>query len=309
MNLLKFVLLTIIVLLPHHYSMAEETQHQVVYIGIAGPSEGAGMMGHLFLLFTNKPNQFLNSIAYQYTVKIPDDFQFSIKELSQISTFPFIVSKLPGWGFIKNYNNEGRYIHLFELKLSNSQVIQLQKNLEKDLKLRDSLQYFDYSILTNNCATKVYDNINALFGETVIPYSNPVEAVYNFSFINPSTVAIAVPLSAPLNLSKNPIVKNMVKFRSEEMVTIETNLVGARELEHLSQLCKLSKDTFNSLLLIFGNNDLRENKFYLNFIDSIFNNCVNKNLLARSKFNYHLDFLRYKSQNQKFIEIVKKYYK
>lgn len=289
-------------------SWAQNSQITTAYIAIAGPSDGAGMMGHVFILFSEKPDQFLNSISYQYAAKFPEDFTFNLKSASQLSSLPFIVTKQPGWGFIKKYNAEGRYIHLYELDMSPEQVLQTQRNIEEDMANRSSLEYFDYSVTSSNCATKIYDQLNKVFGSEVFKYSSPTSAMYNFSFIRPKTIALTVPLSAALHLKSSPAVKKVVKFRSEDMMKLESNLVGANELKNLASICHTNDKTLEALINIFGNSELVETKSYLDLVQSLFSKCLADKPEAESSYHFHLDFIRFRSQNLDFIELVEDYY-
>ena len=282
---------------------------RTAYIGISGPGNGLGFMGHIFLLFTERPDQFLTSIAYQYTVRVPDNFEFKITEVAQISSFPFIVTKSPGWGFLKSYNKEGRYIHLFKLKFTEEETQRMKKNVEADMELRESSKHFDYSAFSNNCATKIYDHVNVIAGWHVITYSSLVSATFTLSFIRPRTIAITVPLSASINLGNNPIISGTTKFRSEDMLEFENNLLGAIELESLSNLCGLAPETFQAILRAFGNKELRETPSYLDMIQNLFIECLHGNPSALIQYNFHLQFIWYMSQSSDFRDLVSKYYK
>lgn len=283
---------------------------KIPYLAIAGPGKGAGMMGHAFIVFANQRGQFLDAEAYQYGIRFPDDFEFTPAKALKLSHFPFIVTKLPAWNFIKNYNSEGRYVHLFELQLSHQQVVSIQKSLEEDLKARESLQFFDYSVQSSNCITKLYDQLNKVIlnKKHKFNYSSPATAAFTLSFLRPSVVAATIPLAAAANVSTHPLVGNTIKFRSAEMLDLETNLVGITYLKNLFEQCSVSENTRKVILDIYGNKALRQTNAYLDLLSGLFSDCASQNRVARDEFNFHLDFLRYQSSNHDFIELAAQYY-
>lgn len=284
--------------------------NQIPYLAIAGPGEGAGMMGHAFIVFANQKGQFLDAEAYQYGIRFPDDFKFSMAQALQLSQFPFIITKLPAWSFIKNYSSEGRYVHLFELNLSAQQITTLQSSIEEDMVFRESLGVFDYSVQSNNCITKLYDELNKVISndDHKFVYSSPTTAPFTLSFLRPKIVAATVPLAAAANLPSHPLVTDIIKFRSGDMHDLETNLVGIGYLDGLLQKCSVSPEAQKIIRDIYGNKTLRQSDAYLKLISDLFSSCTSSQSETKDDFNFHLDFLKYQSSDRGFIDLVDQYY-
>jgi hypothetical protein len=288
------LLFLFLILLSGTAVQAQVPHKRILYVGIAGNGPGQGAFGHAFIVLSQNPGDFYDSVAYQYNIVVPNDFKLSPLNVYKLQSFPFKVFEEPGFSFINYYASQNRGVYLFQANLSPDVVGKIQDDLEKDKKDRDANQRIDYRLSDNNCVTKALDAINKyLQPEARLNYVPMTEMPTRFLFTGRDRISVSIPLSAPLALKRSSIFPKQYYFKAIEVKNYERVLEQAKTMQTLIGYCPQDPGVSDLLIRLTSNLKTNSSKAYIGLVKAQFGACVKGNSKAQNTYIALMDIIRY----------------
>lgn len=284
--------------------MPQVSEAKALYVGIAGPNAGPGLMGHSFLVVAEQPKRFLDARYYQYAFSTAQHLPKSLdaQEWLSLKEIPFRLETGMAWDFIQSYLREDRAVRLFEMRLTDEQIDRIERAAEADRLLRHAVMQFDYSLFSNNCETKILDLLNSVLPEenrfSYIPFSQ--QGFVAGLMHDPAKTAVTIPIGVAPVLERHPLVVGRFTFHPRNYTQVERALRGFEVLLPLFKICGTSNPKQSVLLELFGPSDLRHSKKYLDVLENVLGSCARREGLG-AQFNLHIDFLRSDTSDPGFL--------
>lgn len=143
-----------------------------LYVAIASSGPGGSVMGHSYFLFCKNRTKFrLNNcqaIEYNLDINIGEKYKETIKlgvfeKLEALDTAKFqIYVHDDAKAFQDKYINRDQAVTYYSYSGSAEKIKTIYSNLMLEKALRLLVDYHDYSINENNCATKILEAFKAV---------------------------------------------------------------------------------------------------------------------------------------------------
>jgi hypothetical protein len=166
---MKFLLIISIFLIS---SLAQARDWKNVYVAIASSGSGGSIMGHSYLLFCKDRFQFklknCQAVEYNLDINLGEKYKETLKlstfeKFEALDTAKFqIFIHDDAEAFQQKYYNRDQDITYYIYNGGIDKINTIYSNLMLDRELRNSKDFFDYSITNNNCATTILDAFKAV---------------------------------------------------------------------------------------------------------------------------------------------------
>lgn len=250
-----------------------------VYLGIAGPTSGAGIGGHAFIVFSKNTNNLLNSYAYQYNI-------FKNEDILDENIGYFGVSKEHALGFVERYRAEQRVVLLYPLKIEKQKICEMLDSIDSEMNERSINKKFDYDLLKNNCISNLLKQIN-----NVVDKEYQMKSVGGyFDFFDPRSMIYNIPSLIISELEDHEL------FKDEPKIYLPVLLDEIKVNIHLENLVEkvyadsLDKNIFKQIIM---KSDLRESEA---FLEALYNKALESSLLKKD-IQKILNFMYYISKD------------
>jgi hypothetical protein len=287
-------ILIIILLGLSFMTQAKEFKH--VYLSVAGPTSGAGIMGHAFITFSELSWGFQKSETYQYAMdfnKIPEHLinmgevtPGKILELAQAANdLPISIEQVPSRSFIRMYQDENRSIVVFRMKFTQEEISAIYKIIKADYdsfkrgELGSGDSFEDrYYLVKSNCATVLLRKVGEVIGKTR-PENNPFKTIYDSEgafdwreLSNKQALLGTLPLFWYSLYSESDLVEEMRVFRSSEAEKLEIMSKLNGKLGNVLSTCNKS-DLRSTYTRILGDIELRQKEPLIKHYVSTLEGC------------------------------------
>lgn len=253
-----------------------------VYLALASSGEGMGAMGHAFMVFTSAPEQLLGAQAYQYNLatNLEQASRESgplelLQRVTSLGDVPFVVERSPAPLLVDVYRYEQRTLLLYPVKLTQPQQDRLKEFMESDRKARQETAHRDYSVVSNNCLTKLIDALNKVLDQDAqIPTAwNKGRLSVRKALASNRYLAANAPLFAVAMIQRHSAFGKPWVIRPAAYNSLNANLVILADLERARGLCGWSPTLFRVLQSVLLNQEAREKGATFDFLEDVFGKC------------------------------------
>lgn len=292
-------LLTLIVVFPPHLlASAEEAYYQHVYLGVSGPSGSAnlGVLGHSFIVFSEKEEEFFNhnSVTFQYAISFSDlstqvnihniNASDYIQLLKDINRFPLIVDRTGTSDFINRYRVENRITHLYKLEVEEDVVRDLYEIVENDHEngVQDiNRENINYHLLKANCASFLISRVNEVLERYGVetfasPWNEDVRPDWrSIIFRTRESISTSVPLLWIHRISEHPKTHAVPLFFSSRLTELIFELDDWSNFffQIMTEECGKEEDLIRNYIELFQNPAFRRHKPFLNLLTELIDGC------------------------------------
>ena len=242
-----------------------------VYLGIAGSGEGAGRLGHGFLVFTSRKGDFNSGDVYQFNMAMPPD---APDPLAAYNQGRHILTKEKALSFIKRYTNEDRVVLLYRAKISVDDVKDIYQIIDSEFNKRKYGEFYDYSVLTKNCLTQVVDVLNAVMKDRGIKTIWQGGA-WQVSLPGLSSIAANLPLVLATDLENHTSFEKPIMFEPVSNQETRIGLSFQKSFETLQKVCKWEEDKAKVIHKMLRKKDVRRTKAFLGYLQQEVKSCNN----------------------------------
>lgn len=266
-----------------------------LYLSIAGPTNGAGIMGHAFITFSKFAWGFQGSETYQYAMdfnKIPAHLinmgqvtPGKVLELARAANdLPISIEQVPSRSFMRMYQDENRSIVSLRMKFTQNEIDSIYKIIKADYdsfkrgELGSGDSFEDrYFLIKSNCATVILRKVAQVISQTR-PKNNVFKTLYdsegNFDW-NVATDKQALLGTLPLFwyslYSESDLVEEFRVFKSSDAEKLELMSKINGKLNSVLKSCH-KLDLSQTYTRILGDSELSQKeeliKHYVKTLES-----------------------------------------